>query len=214
MKKAVIFGASGFIGSFLLSQLLNDPDYEQVTIVVRKPLDIQHPKLKTLIGDFSTLRNLKDQIGVDEVFIAMGTTKSKTPDEKEYYQIDHDYPVLAARIARESGAKSVFIVTAVGANQHSKVFYLRTKGEVERDISSLGFEHAHFFRPSMLLGERKEHRALEKTLIKMWPVVQGIFVGGLSKYKGIEGRDVARAMIRAAKQQSDRVGVYEWKEMQ
>ena len=213
MKKAAVIGASGFIGFFLLSELLNDPDYEQVTIVVRKQLDIQHPKLKTLIGDFSTLPNLKDQIEADEVFIAMGTTKSKTPDEKEYYQIDHDYPVLAARIARESGAKSVFIVTAVGANQHSKVFYLRTKGEVERDITSLGFEHAHFFRPSMLLGERKEHRALEKTLIKMWPVVQGIFVGGLSKYKGIEGRDVARAMIRAAKQQSKSVKVYEWKEM-
>ncbi len=157
MKKAAVFGASGFIGSFLLTELLNDPDYDQVTIVVRKQLDIQHPKLKTLIGDFSTLSSLKDQIVVDEAFIAMGTTKSKTPDEKEYYQIDHDYPVLAARIARENGARSVFVVTAVGANQNSKVFYLRTKGEVERDIASLGFEHAHFFRPSMLLGERKEH---------------------------------------------------------
>ncbi|HTF27950.1 MAG TPA: NAD(P)H-binding protein, partial [Flavitalea sp.] len=148
MKKAVVFGASGFIGSFLLSELLNDPDYERVTIVVRKQLDIQHPKLKTLIGDFGTLPKLKDQIEADEVFIAMGTTKSKTPDEKEYYQIDHDYPVLAARMAREMGAKSVFTVTAVGANQHSKMFYLRTKGEVERDVTNLDFERAHFFRPS------------------------------------------------------------------
>ena len=101
MKKAILFGASGFIGSFLLNELLNNSEYESVTIVVRKDLNIQHPKLKTIIGDFNTLNSLKNEIIADEVFITLGTTKKNTPDTKLYYQVDHDYPVLAAKIAKD-----------------------------------------------------------------------------------------------------------------
>ncbi len=117
MKKAVLFGASGFIGSFLLEELLNHSEYEQVTIIVRKPLNINHPKLKTLIGDYHALPDLKENIVADEILITLGTTLKNTPDKDEYYHVDHDYPVLASKIAKERGAKSVFIVTAVGANR-------------------------------------------------------------------------------------------------
>src|ERR1022692_916405 len=166
MKKAVLFGASGFIGSFLLEELLNNTEYEQVTIVVRKPLNLNHPKLKTLIGDYSSLPGLKEHIVADEIFIALGTTLKNTPDKAEYYQTDHDYPVLAAKIAKEKGAKSVFVLSAVGANANSTIFYVKTKGETERDIIALDFEHTHIFRPSMLMGNRKENRPLEKIVIK------------------------------------------------
>src|ERR1022692_3238773 len=98
MKKVVLFGASGFIGSFLLEELLNNSEYEQVIIIVRKPLNINHPKLKTLIGDYRSLPDLKEQIVADEIFITLGTTLKNTPDKDEYYQIDHDYPVLASKI--------------------------------------------------------------------------------------------------------------------
>lgn len=214
MKKAILFGASGFIGSYLLDELLNNDDYGQVAIVVRKDLNIKHPKLKTLIGDFHSLPNLKESIVADDIFIAIGTTQKNTPDKKQYYQIDHDYPVLAAKMARENGAKTVSVVTAVGANAASSIFYVRMKGEVERDIIALDFEHTHIFRPSMLMGDRKESRTLEKIFIKIWKVINPVLIGRrLKKYRGIDGKDVAKAMNIAAKKDLQKLKIYDWEEM-
>jgi len=213
MKKAILFGASGFVGSYLLQDLLENPDYEQVTIVVRKDLGIQHPKLLTLIGDYQSLPSLKDQIEADDVFITLGTTQKKTPDPVQYYQVDHDYPVLAAQIAKEKGATSVFVVTAVGANSKSKVPYIRTKGDTERDIIALGYEHTHIFRPSFILGARKEKRPLEKAMMTVWKVINPIFVGKLSHYRGITAEDIAKAMNNATRTHSVQVKIYHWKEM-
>jgi uncharacterized protein YbjT (DUF2867 family) len=212
-KKAILFGASGFVGSYLLEGLLNDPDYSQVTIVVRKSLNMAHPKLKTLIGDYHSLPALKDEIVADEVFIALGTTKKNTPDQKIYYQVDHDYPVLAAKIAREKGAQSVFLVSAVGADASSGVFYIRTKGETERDIIALDLAHTHIFQPSMIMGNRKESRSMEAFLIKVFSVINPVFVGPIQKYRGIEGKDIAKAMIAATKNPAGKVKIYEWKDM-
>lgn len=211
-KKAILFGASGFIGANLLQELLNNSDYDQVTIVVRKSLNIIHPKLKTLIGDFHSLPILNENI--DEIFICLGTTLKKTPEKDAYYQIDHDYAVLSAKIAREKGAKSVFIVTAVGANANSDLFYIKTKGETERDIIALGFEHTHIFRPSMLIGTRIENRPFERILIQAWSAINHVLIGKkLMKYRGIDGKDVAKAMNNAAKHQTEHVKIYHWKEM-
>ncbi|MFZ0595981.1 MAG: NAD(P)H-binding protein, partial [Flavobacterium sp.] len=143
MKKAIVYGASGLVGSYIVETLLNNTDYEQVIIVVRKELNIQHPKIKTIIGDFNSLPEVVKDIQIDEVFIALGTTKKKTPDEKLYYQIDHDYPVLAAKLAKENGAKAVFLVSAIGANTKSSIFYTRTKGETEQDIINQNFDHTY-----------------------------------------------------------------------
>jgi uncharacterized protein YbjT (DUF2867 family) len=213
MKKAILFGATGFIGSHLLQELLNNSDYEQVTIVVRKNQNITHPKLKTLIGDFHSMPQLKENIITDEIFIALGTTKKQTPNQKEYYQIDHDYPVLAAKTAKENGAKSVFVVTAIGANATSAIPYIKTKGELERDIIALDFEHTHIFEPSMIVGNRKENRPGEKIFIKIFAVINPLLIGKLNKYKGIDGKDIAKAMNNAAKNQSEKVKIYQWSEI-
>ncbi|SHM80175.1 NAD-dependent epimerase/dehydratase family protein [Mucilaginibacter sp. OK098] len=214
MKKAIIFGANGFIGSCLLLDLLDNKDYEQVSVVVRKTLGINHPKLKELIADYHTLHMLKEQIDADEIFITIRTTREKTPDRDQYYQIDHDYPVEAAKIAMEAGAKSVFMVTAVGANANSGVFYIRTKGETERDIISLNFEYTCIFRPSMIMGERKESRRFEKILIKVWAFINPLIIGeSLKKYRGITGQDIATAMMNAAKNQKEKVKIFHWQEM-
>jgi uncharacterized protein YbjT (DUF2867 family) len=214
MKKALIFGATGFIGSSLLTDLLDNLDYERVTIVVRKDPGIAHSRLKVLIGDFNSLPILKEKLVADEVFIALGTTKKKLPKQDDYYKIDHDYPVLAAKLAKEKGAKSVFLVSSVGATTRSKVFYIRTKGETERDIEALGFEHTHIFRPSMLLGTREEHRPMEETLIQLWTLINPILFAKLNAYKGIDGKDVAKAMMNAARNQTEKVKIYQWSEMQ
>ena len=210
MKKAILFGASGFVGSHLLDELLNNPTYERVTIVVRKAIALSHPKLTMLIGDYHSLPGLGEALSADNIFIALGTTKKNTPDKDEYYQVDHDYPVLAAKLAKEHGATSVFIVTAVGANPESGITYVRTKGETERDIIALDFQHTHIFRPSMILGTRRENRRMEKTLIGLWSFINPILP---AKYKGMDGKDIAKAMNRAAQEQTEKVRIYHWKEM-
>ncbi len=213
MKKAILFGASGFIGSHLLNNLLANPAYDRVTIVVRKPVTVKHPKLVTLIGDYHSLPSLKDQLVADDVFITLGTTQKKTPDAKEYYQVDHDYPVLATRLTRDNGATSVFMVTAIGANPNSKVTYIKTKGEAERDVIALGMEHVHIFRPSMILGKRKEKRPMERVLIGLWRVINPLLIGGLNRYKGMDARNIAKAMNNAAGKEAGRLKIYQWKEM-
>lgn len=200
MKKAIVFGASGFVGSNLLNELLSDEHYEQITIVVRKNLGIKHPKLKTIIGDYDSLPTLKEKnIEVDEIFITLGETK--------------DYPVLAAEIFKGKGASSIFIITAVMADANSNSSYIRYKGEIERDIISLGFDHTHIFRPSMIMGKRKENRPVEKIIMLIWRIINPFFIGKMEKFKGIEAKNIAKAMINAAQIPYEKVKVYHWKEM-
>jgi uncharacterized protein YbjT (DUF2867 family) len=213
MKKAIVFGATGFIGSHLLRELLGNPDYERVIAVVRKPLALRHTKLTTLIGDLASLPALKPQLVADEIFIALGTTRKHTPDEAEYYKIDHDYPVLAADIAKANGARSVFLVTAVGANARSSGFYIRTKGEVERDIVALDFDRTAIFRPSMIMGQRDEDRPRERLFIAAWGVLNPLLVGPADRYRGLTGEEIARAMANAAQHQTGKLRIYHWKEM-
>jgi len=213
MKKAIVYGASGLVGSYILENLLNNANYEQVIIVVRRDLNIQHSKLKMLIGDFNTLSKVIEGIQVDEVFIALGTTQKKTPDKKLYYQIDHDYPILAAKLAKENGAKAVFLVSALGANAKSSIFYTKLKGETEQGIISLNLEHTYIFRPSMILGDRKESRPMEKVFIGIFKLINPLFLGSLSKYKGIEAEDIAKAMVKSAERLDQKVKILYWEEM-
>jgi uncharacterized protein YbjT (DUF2867 family) len=107
MRRAILFGSSGFVGSYLLRALLDSPDYDRVTAIARKPLAISHAKLNVLIGDYHTLPDLRSEIRGDDLFITLGTTRKNSPNQAEYYQVDHDYPVLAARISKDNGVKSV-----------------------------------------------------------------------------------------------------------
>jgi len=213
MKTALLFGATGFIGSHLLRDLLNSPDYSRVIAVVRKPLALNHSKLAVLVGDLASLPELKPQLVADEIFIALGTTRKHTPDRAEYYKIDHDYPLLAAEIAKANGARSVFLVTAVGANADSGVFYVRTKGEVERDILALNFDHTHIFRPSMILGERDEDRPRERLFIAIWGIFNPLLAGPADRYRGLTGNKIAHAIANAARHQTEKVRIYHWKDM-
>jgi uncharacterized protein YbjT (DUF2867 family) len=133
---------------------------------------------------------LRQNIEADEIFITLGET--------------HDYPVLAAKTGKEKGAKSVFVVTAVGAKVNSGISYVKTKGEIERDIITLDFEHTHIFRPSMIMGNRKEFRALEKIIMIIWTIIDPFFIGKLNNYRGTEAKNIAKAMNNAAKNQSEK----------
>lgn len=192
--KAILLGASGLIGGELLNLLLADSNYSKVKIIVRKELPIKNEKLEQIIADFSTIEANKDKLNADVVFSCLGSTKKKTPDLKEYYQIDHDYPLLVGKLAKDQGVNSFHIVSSLGANSSSSTFYLKMKGETENDIAKLGFKSLHIYQPSLLTGERNEKRLLENVGEFLMKVINPLLFGSLKKYRSISGKTVASAM--------------------
>lgn len=192
---AIVIGASGLTGSYLLQLLLQHPSYTNVTALVRSPIQHQHPKLKQLVVDFNQLDKYAAAIMGDVVFCALGTTKRKTPDVNEYRKIDYQYPLDVARIALANGATQYHLVSALGANEHSSIFYSRLKGEVERDLEKHSFKTICIYRPSLLVGQRNEQRFGEKVMTYVMKAIDPLLIGGLKKYRSIHIEQVAKAML-------------------
>jgi uncharacterized protein YbjT (DUF2867 family) len=212
-KSAILFGSTGLVGSLLAQALLMDESYHRVTIVTRKPLKFNHPKLQVIKCDFTQLSEYKTQLLGTDVYIALGTTREKTPKLDEYYQIDHDYPVLAAQLCKEMGAERIAVVSAVGASASSLVFYLKTKGEMERDIIALNYNQCYIFRPSLILGKRNDRRVTERLFQQVFPLINPLLFGGLHIYKGISAMALAKAMINACRDSSLPSGIFHWNEI-
>lgn len=212
-RAAIIFGATGLIGGYLLQLLLEHPDYDMVTTVVRQPLEWTHPKLITLTADLQSLDNIKEQLVADDVFCCLGTTRRKTPDLNDYYKIDHDYPVAAATLTKANGAEKFLLVSAVGANAGSSNFYLRMKGETERDVQAVDFEQLHLFRPSLLTGQRNERRGLETLSSVLFKAANPLLIGKWKRYRSIPAADVAKAMKAAAQSRIKGTRIYYWSDM-
>ncbi len=204
----VLLGASGLIGGELLKLLLEDSAFHKVKIVVRKKLPINHSKLEQIIADFSTIEDHQEELKVDVVFSCLGNTKKKTPDLKEYYHIDHDYPLLVAKLAKDQGVNSFHIVSSLGANPSSSNFYLKMKGEIEDDISKIGFKDFHIYRPSLLTGDRKEKRILENAGEVIMKIIDPLLIGLLKKYRSISGKTVASAMHKQSLIDSTGIFIY------
>lgn len=202
-KTAVIIGATGMIGTYLQELLLKDDYFSTVRIVVRRPLPKTNPKMEVKLVDFADAESLKLALEEsDAVFCCIGTTQKNVKGDKELYRkIDFDIPVKTARFAKEAGCEKFIIVSSVGANSRSKTFYLKLKGEVEDALQHAGLRAVHIMQPSMLLGDRKEHRSGEKILQSSMKFISGLLGGSLRKYKAIHGRTVAAAMLNAAKKE-------------
>jgi len=195
--KAVIAGASGLIGSNLLKILLNQPEYSEVLILVRKAMPLQHKKLVQLVIDFDDLDKHAESITGHAVFSCLGTTNKQTPDKAEYKKIDHDYPLQLAQLAKQNGVKQFHLVSAIGANAHSSFFYVKLKGELERDLKKVGLDALHIYQPAMLIGDRhSKQRSWEKIIGGMFEVIDPLLIGGLKKYRSIKGSQVAEAMYK------------------
>jgi len=206
--QALILGASGLIGSELLKIILNDPSYINVKIVVRTKLPIDNPKLSQIISDFDGLESNKEHLVGDVVFSCLGSTKAKTPDQKEYYKIDHDYPLKASGFALINGAKFLHIVSSLGANISSSSSYLKMKGETEEDISNLPFLGIHIYRPSLITGNRKEKRPLEDLGASLFSLINPLLLGPLRKYRSIAASEIAKAMAAQAKKEIQGIHIY------
>ena len=194
-RTAIVAGATGLVGSHVLSLLIESPHYTGVTALVRRRLDREHPKLKQLVVDFDRLPPLPE---ADDVFCALGTTIKKAGSREAFRRVDYEYPVAIARQAAEAGDAQFLLVSSVGADRHSSNFYLRTKGEVEDAIGALPFRGLHVFRPSFLIGERADSRPGERFGIAAARIVGPLLAGPLRKYRAIPAEAVARAMVESA----------------
>lgn len=207
-RNAILLGASGLIGSCLLKLLLENNVFSEVVIFVRKPLNIDHPKLQEVITDFSDLSALKSHITGDVVFSCLGSTKSKTPDLKQYQRIDHEIPLQIAKYASENNVKQFHIVSALGAKASSDNFYSKMKGETEEDLKKIDFSSVHIYQPSLLRGNRKENRILEKLALLLTKVIDPLLIGSLKKYRSIEAEKVAEAMYHQSQKEQKGIFTY------
>ncbi|MEO6522660.1 MAG: NAD(P)H-binding protein [Mucilaginibacter sp.] len=206
LKKAIIVGASGLIGSELLNILLQSSDYQEVLILVRKELTISNPKLVQLVVDFENLSQWAGAITGHALFSCLGTTKAKTPDENIYRKIDHNYPLQLAQIAHHNKMKQYHLVSAIGADVNSSIFYTKLKGETERDIENVGIPTLHIYQPSFLEGRKKGERPMEKVLTTLMKAINPLLIGGLKKYRSIPAATVAWAMFKQSLKND--VGIY------
>ncbi|SEL43027.1 Uncharacterized conserved protein YbjT, contains NAD(P)-binding and DUF2867 domains [Parapedobacter koreensis] len=209
----MLFGATGLIGAALLRHLLDNPAYDRIIVISRRDLAIKHPKLIQLIADLQSITKIETQLVADDVFCCLGTTRKKTPDLAAYYQVDHDYPLAAASLTKKNGASSFMLVSAIGADPRSANFYLRMKGETERDISAVGFDYLHIFRPSLLTGQRKERRGLESISEGVFTIINPFLVGRMKRYRSIPAADVAKAMDSAAQRKTKGTFIYYWNDI-
>jgi uncharacterized protein YbjT (DUF2867 family) len=203
MKTALIVGATGLIGKQVLQLLLSDSHYHKIVTITRKPLDITHQKHENIIVDFDKLSACGSSLKTDDVFCCLGTTIRIAKTKEAFRKVDFDYPVEVARLAKKFGVEQYLLVSALGADKHSKIFYNRVKGEVEDAITQVGFRTLHIFRPSLLLGKREEERAGEGAATVFFKLF-GFLVP--RKYKAIDSAKVARAMLDNAK--SGEAGVF------
>jgi len=204
MKKAIVFGASGNIGGYLIEELSNDNNYDQVLVVARKNLSIKSKKIKLILGDYHTLNLLEDKMIADDVFIIIGSSD---------WDVDRNYPIAIAKILKANGALNIFVVTAVGANSNSFLKFTRRKGEIEDAIKNLNFKYTCFFRPAMILGKRDYYRPMEKFMMFLWQCIDPLFMGKFNKYKGMHARDIACAMHLSGSSDVNKVSIYHWQEM-
>jgi uncharacterized protein YbjT (DUF2867 family) len=210
---AVLLGASGLVGGFCLQTLLADTNHARIVLLNRRDLAVVADlRLVQKTVSFDNL-SVSDFAGADDIFCALGTTIHKAGSQEAFQRVDRDYPLAAARLAREAGARQFLLVSSVGADPGSKNFYLRTKGELEQEIARLGFDALHIFRPSLLLGTRAEFRRGERVVQMVAPVLNVAMVGGLRRYRAIAAATVGRAMVAASKTENNGITIHQYDEI-
>lgn len=205
MRTALLAGSTGLIGRQLLQLLLESSRYSKVIALTRHDLP-GHPRLVQVRTEFGELREKAHEIKADDVFCCLGTTMEKAGSKKNFYKVDFEYPLQLAKITNASGAKQFLLVSALGANKKSGIYYNRVKGEIEEAILQVGFETVHIFRPSLLRGKREEKRAGERAAQLLYRIV-GFLIP--KKYKAIDSLKVANAMLSLAAQEQKGVFIHE-----
>ncbi len=196
-KTAIILGATGLTGSILLEKLLKDASFEKIKLFSRSTAEKNSPKIEEHLIDMFQLENYSEEFMADVVFCCIGTTKSKTPDTETYKKIDYGIPVTAAKLAKQNGIKTFIVISALGADADSRIFYNKTKGEMQRDVLAQNIENTYILQPSLIIGDRDESRFGEK-VATFFMKTFGYLVP--KKYKMIKAETIAEAMKVLAKE--------------
>ncbi|AXT61504.1 NAD-dependent epimerase/dehydratase family protein [Aquimarina sp. AD10] len=194
-KTAIILGATGLTGSILLKMLIEDTRYHKIKLFSRKGCGITHPKIEEHLIDMLQLRDQAEKFTADEVFCCIGTTNAKTPNKELYHQIDYGIPVSAARLCKTNTINTLIIVSALGADSESRIFYNRTKGEMEKAVLEFDISKTHILQPSLIAGKRNEKRFGEYFFKIVMKIMNSLFLGPLKKYRSIHPETIVSAMI-------------------
>ena len=203
-KSALLLGATGLTGSHLLEMLLNSNDYQSVTIYVRNPIGIHHPKLVEKIINYD---DWQEAVQADDVFCCLGTTIKKAKTKAAFTKVDLEYPVKIAQLQYKAGSGKFLVVSAMGAAKDSIVFYSRIKGEMEYQLRQIGFGSLFIFRPSFIAGNRKENRTGESIVIRLFKLLNPLLIGPFRKYKSVSAHAIAKAMLCKAQTEAGGIQV-------
>jgi uncharacterized protein YbjT (DUF2867 family) len=211
-KIATVIGSTGLIGSNLIQLLKEDKYYDSVRALVRRPVQFNHSKVEMKLVNFDDHESVKLAIDSSHsVFCAVGTTQKKVRGDKaSYRKVDYDIPVNAARFCSETGCRNYLLVSSVSADSKSNNFYLKLKGEVEDAVENFSIPNISIFRPSMLVGDRKEFRLGEKIAQPLMNLFGFMLIGKWEKYHSIDAMSVARAMVQASRDNNRGVSIYDY----
>jgi uncharacterized protein YbjT (DUF2867 family) len=204
-RSALLLGATGLVGGHCLDRLLAEQAYARVVVLGRRPAPHEHPKLEQHRVEFDRLGEHAERFAVDDVFCCLGTTIRMAGSQEAFRKVDLVYPYEAARLAVEQGARQFLLVSAIGADPTSRVFYNRVKGEAELAVQGLPFSRVVVVRPSLLRGERAEFRLGERIAEVLATPLAPLLRGPLAKFRPVHGRTVAAALVRLALE--DRPGI-------
>jgi uncharacterized protein YbjT (DUF2867 family) len=194
-KTAIILGATGLTGSLLLQKFLKDNRYTKIKLFSRKPSSFKHSKIEEFIVNLLELEHYKSDFTADEVFCCIGTTNAKTPDKIVYHQIDFGIPVTAAKLSKDNEISTFIVVSALGADANSRVFYNKTKGEMEDAVLINGIDNTYILQPSLIGGQRDEKRGGESMAKAFMTFLNPLLIGSLKKYRSINPETIADSMI-------------------
>lgn len=206
-KTAILLGATGLTGGMLLDLLLKEASYEKIKLFSRSLVGFTHPKIEEYLVDLLQLENYKADFIADEVFCCIGTTKKKTPDNETYRKIDYGIPIAAAKLAKQNNINTMIIISALGADAKSSVFYNKIKGEMENAVIAEKIPNTYILQPSLIGGNRSEKRLGEWLAKQVMKVFGVFFVGSLAKYKTIAPEAIAKAMLWLANNSYDSIKI-------
>lgn len=193
-KTAIILGATGLTGGLLTELLIQDPEYSKIKLFTRRPTEFSNPKIEEIICDLLHLEGVKDQFTGDVVFCCIGATKAKTPDRDLYHKIDYGIPITSAQLAKENRIDTFMVISSVGTSEKSPFFYVRTKGEMERDLLKIGVPNTYILKPAFINGRPDEERKGEKGLKLLMRISDFLMIGPLKKYRSTKALQIAKAM--------------------
>ena len=208
-KTALLAGATGLIGSQLLPLLLASERYAKVIVVGRRLVPTIHPKLVQVVTELDKLPEVRLQLIADDVYCCLGTTMRQAGSREAFYQVDYLYVVTLAALAAGNFAAQFLVVSSLGADASSAVYYSRVKGEMEAAVRQAPFRAIHLFRPSLLLGERAAPRLGERIGAALLGAVRPLLRGPWLKFRAVAAAEVAAAMLRAAEADGSGVRVHE-----